>query len=181
MVQIKGTPIGSQRKYLCFQRGLGWCALHMEGGRLGFQDEYRGLRSYFRDAYWGLHHICYFRLQRCVLRVTSHMQVDSLRFTDPFDNTLSRCGEIFPPISHVRRKLVKILHWWNLVSLMIRSWGYTRVDTPTQTGDATHVLRLPLGSWSFNYPNLTQERATARKKTYPPNLNTNLNTNLTLT
>jgi hypothetical protein len=39
------------------------------------------------------------------------------------------------------------------------------------------VLRLPLGSRSFNCPNLTQERATARKKTYPPNLNINPNQN----
>ena len=47
------------------------------------------------------------------------------------------------------------------------------------------VLRLPPGRRSFNFPNLTQERATARKKTYPPNPNTNLNpnpnANLTLT
>ena len=57
--------------------------------------------------------------QRCILRVTSHTQIDRLHITDPFDNTLSRCGEIFPPISHVCRKLVTILHWWNLASLMI--------------------------------------------------------------
>jgi hypothetical protein len=39
------------------------------------------------------------------------------------------------------------------------------------------VLRLPPGRRSFNFPNLTQERATARKKTYTPNLNINPNLN----
>ena len=43
------------------------------------------------------------------------------------------------------------------------------------------VLWLPPSRRSFNSPNLTQERTTARKKTYPPNPNTNLNTNLTIT
>jgi hypothetical protein len=48
-----------------------------------------------------------------------------------------------------------------------------------------NVLQLPPGRRSFNFPNLTQECPTTRKKTYLLNPNTNINpnpnANLTLT
>jgi len=44
-----------------------------------------------------------------------------------------------------------------------------------------NVLRLPPGRRRFNFPNLTQERATARKKHIPLTLTLTLTQTLTLT